>query len=203
MTRSDIIDAIDSLVDDQLAGYSDRSGYDHNVNQDRCWNCDGEWHGLAITERMRRMRWLGQVDPDYRFADDDSRIYCPGSDVAGPVRGSRRSRTSWTITVGDPGVHPVVRLPRPEPIDVERYQAAMAQVHDFARQMADSLAVAFQRIGESLRPFQEFAETLTPEDQRPHPVHPAIRRPSHTPPMWANNPSRTRRNKYGPTRRVK
>lgn len=30
-----------------------------------------------------------------------------------------------------------------------------------------------------------------------------IPRPSHTPPMWANNPARTRRTKHKPTRRVK
>ncbi|MDH6282839.1 hypothetical protein [Prescottella agglutinans] len=47
------------------------------------------------------------------------------------------------------------------------------------------------------------ADWVTSDDQRPHPLHPTIRRPSHTPPPWANNPARTRRNKYGPTRRVK
>ncbi|WP_238840685.1 hypothetical protein [Prescottella equi] len=202
MTRGDIIDAIDFLVDDQLASYNDRSGYDHNVNQDRCWNCDGEWHGLAITDRMRRRRWFGQVDPGYRYADDDSRIYCPGSDVAGPVR-DERGLPRWTITVGDQGTAPLLQVPRFESIDMEGCQAAMEQISQSAQRMADDLAAAFQRIGDSVRIIQNQTATLTPEDQRPHPIHPAIRRPSHTPPMWANNPSRTRRNRYGPTRRVK
>lgn len=46
-------------------------------------------------------------------------------------------------------------------------------------------------------PLAEIAEDPTT------PQRPALPRPSHTPPMWANNPSRTRRNRYGPTRRVK
>ncbi|NKR30669.1 hypothetical protein GS538_11870 [Rhodococcus hoagii] len=100
MSDRDIIDDIDALVDEQMAGYRDRSGYDHNVNQDRCWHCGEDWHGLAITARMeemrRRYRYRGMfafgerdyaesaLDPDYRYADDDSEVLCPGSDFIGP-----------------------------------------------------------------------------------------------------------------------
>lgn len=100
MPVTDIIDAIDALVDEQMAGYRDRSGYDHNVNQDRCWHCGEDWHGLAITARMeemrRRYRYRGMfafgerdyaesaLDPDYRYAEDDSEVLCPGSDFIGP-----------------------------------------------------------------------------------------------------------------------
>ncbi|WP_280195936.1 hypothetical protein [Nocardia farcinica] len=81
--RRDIVDAIDELVDWQLQ--KTPSGYDHNINQEKCphpW-CDADWHGLAITARMRAMRRAGYVDPDYRYAADDSEILCPGSDFVG------------------------------------------------------------------------------------------------------------------------
>lgn len=46
--EQDVIDAIGDLVDEQLSGYSQRSGYDYNVNQDKCAVCGREWHGLAL-----------------------------------------------------------------------------------------------------------------------------------------------------------
>ncbi|SKM39194.1 Uncharacterised protein [Mycobacteroides abscessus subsp. massiliense] len=46
--EQDVIDAIGELVDEQLSGYSQRSGYDYNVNQDRCAVCGREWHGLVV-----------------------------------------------------------------------------------------------------------------------------------------------------------
>ncbi|WP_043737723.1 hypothetical protein [Nocardia asiatica] len=41
--------------------------------------CREEWHGLAITQRMRDMRRRGVLDPDYRYSADDSPVLCPGS----------------------------------------------------------------------------------------------------------------------------
>ncbi len=85
MPDRDIVDAIDELVDWQLSNYENRSGYDRNVNQVDCphsW-CREPWHGLAITRRMQEMRWGGQVDPAYRYADDTSEVLCPGSEFDG------------------------------------------------------------------------------------------------------------------------
>ncbi len=81
---SDIVDEIDALVDEQLSGYHDRSGYDYNVNQDRCGHCHREWHGLKITERIESMAAQVTYDEDYRYADDDSEVLCPGSSFIGP-----------------------------------------------------------------------------------------------------------------------
>ncbi len=81
----DIVDEIDALVDWQLSKYSDRSGYDHNVNQAKCpheW-CDADFHGLPITRRMHTMRLMGRVDPDYRYGEDTSPVLCPGSTFDG------------------------------------------------------------------------------------------------------------------------
>lgn len=41
---------IDALVSWQMAKTS--SGYDHNVNQERCPLCLGDWHGLAATDEF-------------------------------------------------------------------------------------------------------------------------------------------------------
>lgn len=81
----DIIDRIDELVDAQLANYDNRSGYDRNINQDKCWHCGGEWHGLAITQKILTMRASRMYSEDYKYADDDSPVICPGSDFIGPL----------------------------------------------------------------------------------------------------------------------
>lgn len=88
---SDIVDVIDELVDEQLSNYSNRSGYDHNVNQEKCWHCGEEWHGLAITSRMKQMRIQGHIDEGYRYDQDESEVICPGSTFIGPLP-SRRNR---------------------------------------------------------------------------------------------------------------
>lgn len=43
--EADVVDAIAALVDEQLE--QERSGYDHNINQDTCPKCGNGWHGLA------------------------------------------------------------------------------------------------------------------------------------------------------------
>lgn len=80
-----LLDDIDRLVDEQLAG---GPVDDYGVDRHRldCPHCHRGWHGIAITERVEQMRWLGRFDDDYRVADDDSPVLCPGSDFIGPVQ---------------------------------------------------------------------------------------------------------------------
>lgn len=81
-----VLDAIDELVDEQMAGGEPIGGYDYNdPGYPRCPHCHRDWHGLAITERIERMRWTGTMDADYRYAEDDSPVLCPGSEFIGPV----------------------------------------------------------------------------------------------------------------------
>jgi hypothetical protein len=87
MSGTDIIDQIDILVDEQLANYDNRSGYDHDVNQERC-RCGRDWHGLPITKRIDGMRSFGEFDPGYVYAEDDSPVMCVGSNTPGPWRQS-------------------------------------------------------------------------------------------------------------------
>lgn len=81
-----IIDQIDLLVDEQLAKYEDRSGYDHNVGQDNCHHCNRPYHGLRVTERIEQMRIMGTYDESYRYAEDKSETLCEGSTFIGPMK---------------------------------------------------------------------------------------------------------------------
>ncbi|WP_192711886.1 hypothetical protein [Rhodococcus sp. OAS809] len=128
---TDIIDEIDALVDEQLSGYSQRTGYDYNASQDRCWHCGEDWHGLKITARMeemrrayqqesRRLEYLGEgetgyaesvIDPDYRYADDDSEVLCPGSGFIGPWATKRQiERMRAARILGDAPSRPYYRF---------------------------------------------------------------------------------------------
>jgi hypothetical protein len=97
LTPVDICDQIDELVNDQLANYPQRSGYDFPVNQEKCGHCGREWHGLKITERMEEMRRLRRFDESYRYADDDSEVLCEGSEFIGPMKCSGRVMTEHEI----------------------------------------------------------------------------------------------------------
>lgn len=98
-----MIDRIDALVNEQLAGYPERSGYDYNVGQIRCprWECSEEFHGLPITFRMWQMRQNGMFDPEYRYGEDTSPVICPGSLFIGPVQDWRGNKVSVNIWNGD------------------------------------------------------------------------------------------------------
>lgn len=97
----DIVDEIDALVDEQMAG-----GETGAVTPDaKCPLCHRDWHGLPITQRMEEMRAeysrrqneryrLGDAGTDYadsailgdyRYDTDDSRIICPGPGHLGPL----------------------------------------------------------------------------------------------------------------------
>ncbi|UVF60346.1 hypothetical protein SEA_MURP_72 [Gordonia phage Murp] len=86
MTRRDIVDDIDALIDSQLDAGEPIGGYDYNdPDYPKCGHCQGDWHGLAITERMVQMRLRGEMETGYRYADDTSRVVCPGSEFIGPL----------------------------------------------------------------------------------------------------------------------
>lgn len=90
-----LVNQIDQLVTDQLAGGEPCTGYDYGDPEfPRCphpW-CDEEWHGLPITTRMAEMRWRGRVDPGYRYPDDTSPVLCPGSENPGEYTTADQSR---------------------------------------------------------------------------------------------------------------
>lgn len=109
MSRSDIIDDIDALIDEQLA--AGETGQEQRVRtaDRRCWHCGREWHGLAITKRLEQMRAeyrqraaeaydrgeeaeyaTSAILDGYRYDQDDSDILCPGSDFIGPMPATMR-----------------------------------------------------------------------------------------------------------------
>jgi hypothetical protein len=78
-------DEISELVDWQLGG-----GEQKQTNRLRkCPNCTEQWHGLALTQRMQKMRRQGYFDETYRYCDDDSPVICPGSPPEHAVTASR------------------------------------------------------------------------------------------------------------------
>lgn len=87
-----VLDEIDALVDAQLQ--QEPSGYDHNLNQDKCEWCGEDWHALAITQRLqwarRHYQMTLEMPADYDYSTDESPIMCEGSDFIGP-------RISWRL----------------------------------------------------------------------------------------------------------
>ena len=84
-SEQSLLDRIDALVDEQLDGGEPETGYDFDdPDFPGCPHCNRDWHGLAITERIERMRQYGIFDANYKYAEDDSPILCPGSDFIGP-----------------------------------------------------------------------------------------------------------------------
>lgn len=80
-----LLDRIDALVDEQLDGGEPETGYDFDdPDFPGCPHCNRDWHGLAITMRIERMRQYGTFDVNYKHAEDDSPVLCPGSDFIGP-----------------------------------------------------------------------------------------------------------------------
>ncbi|KXF56160.1 hypothetical protein AXA44_02700 [Rhodococcus sp. SC4] len=131
MSERNIIDEIDALVDAQLE--QEASGYDHNINQADCPHCGDDWHGLPITQRMRRMRlsYCGcticeTALAEYRRDEDDTPLWCPGSAFIGPV--------------ANPAQLDRIRAGEPEPTwpvgdDINRY---IAQIAEQSRAFAQS-----------------------------------------------------------------
>lgn len=92
-----LLDEIDSLVDESLAGGDQSAEYSEPL-RDSCPYCDYGWHGLAITGHMQQMQrgsygrdefGYGIMDPDYKHSEDRSPILCPGSEYKGPPIGNR------------------------------------------------------------------------------------------------------------------
>lgn len=103
-------DAVDDLVDRQLQ--QTRSGYDNNINQDKCELCGSLWHGLKD---------LDTGCPGPYGTDEEKAAYVPPSPaLAGFVSPATRQplREPLRPTMGDPR-----RLvPRPPPYGSRRRQ---------------------------------------------------------------------------------
>lgn len=87
-----LLDEIDSLVENSLSS-GDTSGSYGGERYPSCPWCPEPWHGLPITEDLKRLRshpyardefGYPVVDPDYRYSKDTSAWVCPGSDYHGP-----------------------------------------------------------------------------------------------------------------------
>lgn len=214
---SDIVDDIDALVDWQLEQES--SGYDHNINQERC-RCGRDWHGLPITKRIDSMRSRGQFDPSYVYADDESPIMCVGSNMPGPWRQVGMWQlpdretfhelvTRLGVAQGLPG-RVTVRLwngdlTESRDVDIEAFSTNPPTRIEWRNPEPLPWPTGFpstemRRVGEQ---FSAIRDALADEPDTRTPQQRALPRPSTTPPMWANDPTRSRRprrKKNQPTR---
>ncbi|MGN0126052.1 MAG: hypothetical protein ACI38R_22650 [Rhodococcus sp. (in: high G+C Gram-positive bacteria)] len=252
--EQDVLDAIDALVDEQMAGGEPIGGYDYgDPDYPSCPHCSRGWHGLAITQRIERMRWTGEMDEDYRYAEDDSPVLCPGSEFIGPVATpdqlhwirldddtKRRFPHGYIPSVnemilaemqigdlyGDLSAHrpyslPEIEFPEPQfavwsggniPDWIEQVQLWPNPMITGYRDdvIVDPMRSATNRLEALQEQLVEIgrdagltltagrwlpAETTAPApDQAVEtPQQRALPRPSTTPPMWANDPARTRR----------
>lgn len=109
-----IVDAIDALVDEQLARQPD-SG-----TSESCPHCPDDWHSLPIRMRLLelKLRYCGCPGCDaaldnYDYASDDSPVFCPGSQFHGPVQPLDQRLPNL------PGLIPIqvefIELPAPDP----------------------------------------------------------------------------------------
>lgn len=119
---TDIIDQIDALVDEQMAGGEPIGGYDYNdPDFPKCPHCQRDWHGIRITERVEYMRYWSGWDDDYRADTDDSPVICEGSTFIGPPR----PPADWAPLWAPPLVAPVLvrdyQLPPAPVVDLESW----------------------------------------------------------------------------------
>ena len=86
---SDIVNAIDALIEEQLSQGEPERGFDAgDPDFPICPHCDRDWHGFPLTERVAAMHRRGSFDEGYSVEADESPVLCPGSNFIGPVAAS-------------------------------------------------------------------------------------------------------------------
>ena len=176
---------------------------------------------FTITERIDSMRSCGEFDPDYVFAEDDSPVMCVGSNTPGPWRQvsmwqlpdgpsgdnwGRNGHPNWFTEIGNARAYSLDAL--------SEMREHFASIRIFPVTISDGAPYRYS--GFSVRRGSDlgwaiFDELDIPVDQEPEvepdartPQQRALPRPSTTPPMWANDPTRSRRprrNRNQPNRR--
>lgn len=185
---NDVIDRIDALVDEQLEQYPNRTGYDFNAGIEHC-RCGFEWHGLPSGG-------------------------CPGSAVEGPID-RRWDRFRPRVIAGLPTFADIDTAAWVETVRLTAQQlAALAGIPDISGCWETSTSgiepygnitprrpdVEYTIVQQRPTFVEVFAGGRAPGETReeartngPNRGRPPVPRPSTTPPMWANNPGRTRR----------
>lgn len=142
---SDIIDEIDQLVDEQMAGGEPLGGFDYgNPDYPKCPHCDRDFHGIPLTERILDMRSLTGWDESYRVDTDDSPMVCEGSLFIGPIR-PPRIRVS-EIKIGHNPSAPWVLFALSESVLDEMVRSAYLYAHDIATEVLGPREISFERI---------------------------------------------------------
>ncbi|WP_032402469.1 hypothetical protein [Rhodococcoides fascians] len=232
MSDIDIIDQIDALVDEQLANYDNRSGYDHDVNQERCGHCCRDWHGLAA-ENCPGSAFIGPLPPpEYAtggvihtaplgtpLPTDD--VFDPSAwaniGIADPgLRFRHTPRSMWSELLHRQLIEfmmldsAIVALGGTwnnqwtiEEARAERDRLVAGHTADMTLNEAIQYALHFQGVPYdwgvgsdvsgpfAVGGFRVDVEVSEPDTRTPQ--QRALPRPSTTPPMWANDVTRSRR----------
>lgn len=232
-TRS-LLDRIDALVDEQLEGGEPETGYDFDdPDFPGCPHCNRDWHGLAITMRIERMRQYGRFDANYKSADDDSPVLCPGSGFIGPwatpnqIKTMRSRRFLGTTQGASPWIVYRSSVAGREALLRELLRRSLAEIYpegmwslppapDDPFNPEEWSGVPPTRVSwrdrlnvvgfRGVRPDLEIIDethirvslpggvVLAEVPEAPStPQERALPRPSSTPPMWAVDPTRSRR----------
>ncbi len=180
-----VMDAIDALIDDQLAEGEPQTGYAWGDPRFPRCRCGDTWHGLPTracpgsdVEGPQRP-WRPFVEEVVRCRcggreHDDTMYGCPGTDTEGSVdpHGVMRALTDqWAEFVV--AVRPVL-------------DAFYASVESTNRSFRDAYTTSSMTIVDEMRPFID-----VPSHPSELPVQ--VPRPATTPPMWAVDPTRSRR----------
>ncbi|WP_182359537.1 hypothetical protein [Tomitella gaofuii] len=211
---------IDALVDAQLA--QEPSGYDHNLGQPECPHCGDDFHGLAVTERMRQMRSFGEVDPGYRYDEDTSPVVCPGSLFIGPPppptldplellfgrllahADSVPAERAAAVRLPSRGIERVSEALRAYTRWSQRVllgvgEGTESRIHApwlaGSREVIEHDDVPDAPLIPERAPQRALPSALAHDGTPDPPGRPPVPRPSTRPPMWAHDPTRSRRSR--------
>ncbi|WP_395704640.1 hypothetical protein [Rhodococcus ruber] len=184
----DIMDQIDALIDEQLSEGEPIGGFDYDdPDYPKCPHCYRDWHGLAITARIEQMRRYGSYDEDYSYADDDSEVLCPGSTFIGPMPHPQGYDDGSPLPPSRP-------FPQGESVGLFQFCHPTWQVSIHRRLTPGEAILTQARCREIVVDYLSLiARTEEPKTGSRNVQDRALPRPSATPPMWAHDPTRTRR----------
>lgn len=240
-TEQSLLDRIDALVDEQLDGGEPETGYDFDdPDFPGCPHCNRDWHGLAITMRIERMRQYGTFDVNYKYAEDDSPVLCPGSGFIGPwatpnqiitmrrrrFLGATRGASPWivyrsSVEGREALLREILRRslaeiypenmwalpPAPDdPFNPEEWSGVPPTRVSWRDPAPVTHESRLDVMGRGVRPDLEIIDETHIRVSLPRgvvlaeipgppstPQERALPRPSSTPPMWAVDPTRSRR----------
>lgn len=134
---------------------------------------------------------VGERSNDLPYYMESDRVVLTGDDARARIAEKAGMTVSWPLTPDDRA-----RVDAHMHDSGARFRAAMEAIR------ASFTKVDFAAAAESIREFVDSYKQEQEAESAPHPLHPAIKMPSRTPPPWAIDVGKSKRNPRS-TRRVK